>query len=592
MTVDEQGFIMRKLCILLISLLWAISFYGMPETNDNEINLQLQILKKDPNNLHALKKIGMLYLYNADFKNAIYYGSHLQELAYTPPINEYYCLHSHIILGEAYTMGGKKRLAYDNLFQAKALALSLKKDSALASVYNGIGLYYTNLNRDYYSSLTNLFDGLKATKRSNYKKLYSIILSNIATVYYLKNDTVGLQYALECYHQGLRDKDIILQRNGLISAASIYYLKHNYPKALQYIKESEKIELANHLNDLEEVYTIYASTLSALNRYKEAEKYYKKALSYNYSETTSPDLKIYCEYAQMLIDLKRYSEALPILKEGEDLIKKTKTFIWKDKFYHTFSLYYERIGQYQKALDYHKLFQAEHDSIFNANKENALNDIQVKYKTSRLEADINKANLDKVEKERKIELMGAVIVCILAIVIVLFYLYHRKNKLYLAIVKQNQLSLSREKSLENQIEELKKPLILLQQNPKYTGSSLTNEKGMALFDRLEALMRDEHVYTDNMLSREKVADMLGTNRTYLSQIINEQTSKTFTQYVNDFRTREAIKQLSDLTNDIPLKALSAELGFNSMTTFYHLFQSMVGMTPAQYRTNVQELNKH
>ncbi len=33
------------------------------------------------------------------------------------------------------------------------------------------------------------------------------------------------------------------------------------------------------------------------------------------------------------------------------------------------------------------------------------------------------------------------------------------------------------------------------------------------------------------------------------------------------------------------------MGFHFMTTFYNLFQTMVGMTPTQYRNRVQELEK-
>ena len=92
-----------------------------------------------------------------------------------------------------------------------------------------------------------------------------------------------------------------------------------------------------------------------------------------------------------------------------------------------------------------------------------------------------------------------------------------------------------------------------------------------------------------MLTKEKVSEMLDTNRTYLSQLINSRTGKSFTQYVNEFRTREAVKRLSNPEDTIPLKALSAELGFNSMTTFYSLFQAEVGMTPTQYRNNAKNL---
>jgi AraC-like DNA-binding protein len=64
---------------------------------------------------------------------------------------------------------------------------------------------------------------------------------------------------------------------------------------------------------------------------------------------------------------------------------------------------------------------------------------------------------------------------------------------------------------------------------------------------------------------------------------------SFTYYVNRFRIEEAIRQLSDPANDVPLKALASELGFNSLSTFYNLFQSAVGMTPAQYRSKVKKI---
>ena len=73
--------------------------------------------------------------------------------------------------------------------------------------------------------------------------------------------------------------------------------------------------------------------------------------------------------------------------------------------------------------------------------------------------------------------------------------------------------------------------------------------------------------------------------------INEQSKLSFTHYVNRFRIEEAIRLLSDPNNETPMKAISAELGFNSISTFYNLFQSSVGMPPSQYRNKVMELQK-
>lgn len=111
------------------------------------------------------------------------------------------------------------------------------------------------------------------------------------------------------------------------------------------------------------------------------------------------------------------------------------------------------------------------------------------------------------------------------------------------------------------------------------------------FPYIRAYYERRKIYKDNFITKDKVAEILGTNRTYLSRIINEQSKLSFTHYVNRFRIEEAIRLLSDPNNETPMKAISAELGFNSISTFYNLFQSSVGMTPSQYRNKVMELQK-
>jgi len=92
-----------------------------------------------------------------------------------------------------------------------------------------------------------------------------------------------------------------------------------------------------------------------------------------------------------------------------------------------------------------------------------------------------------------------------------------------------------------------------------------------------------------MITKAKVAEMLDTNSTYLSQAINEQTGQTFTAYIGALRIKEAIRLISDPQDTTPIKAVCSEVGFSSMTTFYSLFQQTTGMTPATYRQKVIEM---
>lgn len=191
--------------------------------------------------------------------------------------------------------------------------------------------------------------------------------------------------------------------------------------------------------------------------------------------------------------------------------------------------------------------------------------------------------------------MGTLVI-ILLVVFALWYRYKRQNQLYTRIVCQHQEAIRKEQQLREVITSLRSQQETVSasspMSEKYAASSLTNEKKNSLFQRLEKLMQEDAVYKENLLTKERVADLLGTNRTYLSQVINEQTQQNFTQYINNYRINEAIRLLSDPETDLPLKAVAAEVGFNSMSTFYKIFQNTVGVPPKQYRNKVMSMHKN
>mgnify|MGYP000756005643 FL=1 len=592
--------------VMLLGLLPVVS--EAQEEINNAINVQLEYLKKYPKDKEALRKVSFLYLNKADYDQAIFYGRQLFELGYNERDYNGAVIYSHICLGQAHMMKGNVKEAYSHLGQARLIGESNKNDSALCSVYNGLGLYASNVQKDYYRSLTYFFKGVEAARRCHYDRLYSILLSNIAGIYYLKNDSTGLKYALECYELGHERKDPYLIYSGSTNTAYMYYLKSDYNTALKYIQEAEFTMVQNDFYDQSNVYNLYGYILHKLNKDDEALGFFRKALDLKEQGNISSVMNSYLGYAEILMEHHQYDRAVWMLKAGIELSYQQANAIYRSDLLQALSRCYEEDGMLVEALKYHKLYQLETDSLYNAEKERAVGEIRAKYDMERQENEIKQNRLELLEKENKMQLLIAGFICIFIAASLLYYLYYRKNKLYLTIVKQNQDAIRREQQLQNKIDEqfaeIGRQSALLQeyltdstktslpQPEKYASSSLTDEKKQDLFLRLETLLREEKVFTDNLLTKEKVAEMLGTNRTYLSQIINEQTKQTFTQFVNGFRTKEAVRLLSDPDNQTPLKAISAELGFNSMTTFYSQFQAATGMTPAQYRNKVQELHKN
>ncbi|MBW1656894.1 helix-turn-helix domain-containing protein [Flavobacterium quisquiliarum] len=104
------------------------------------------------------------------------------------------------------------------------------------------------------------------------------------------------------------------------------------------------------------------------------------------------------------------------------------------------------------------------------------------------------------------------------------------------------------------------------------------------FQKLELLCKEEHIYTDSTLNREKVAQQLCISPGYLSQIINIITGDNFANYINQYRV-EAVKEMisNPEYENYNLLAMGLESGFTSKTTFYKAFKKVTGLTPNEYK---------
>jgi len=104
------------------------------------------------------------------------------------------------------------------------------------------------------------------------------------------------------------------------------------------------------------------------------------------------------------------------------------------------------------------------------------------------------------------------------------------------------------------------------------------------FQKLEFLCKEQHIYTDSTLNREKVAEKLGISPGYVSQIINTITGDNFTHYVNQYRV-EAVKEMisNPEYENYNLLTMGLESGFTSKTTFYKAFKKVTGLTPNEYK---------
>ncbi|MCD8185612.1 MAG: helix-turn-helix domain-containing protein [Rikenellaceae bacterium] len=542
-----------------------------------------------PDEGEALKELSMSLLRKLDYPQTIVYACKLDALGAALNNTEYQ-LYAAICMGQAMLILDRQDSAKMYLDKSLELAAERRDDQALCSIYNGLGLYASNVEMDYYGTIAHFFKGIEIARRSSNEYIYTVLLVNLGGIYYLKKDPVGLKYSLECYRLGHTKQEPFLIYSGATNTAYMYYLLQDYGTALRYLKEAEFIMEQNGFFNQSEIYNLFGNILSADGKEEQAAFYFDKALQFRDQAQPSAVINANLSYAQLLIKQKRYDEALPYLHECVALSNSRKSAIYRQETLRLLSLVHENRQDFGRTLSYYKEYHYQSDSIFNADKERVLSELRVKYDLESHENQMQRQQLALVQKKKQLQAVIFILASLLFTAAVLFVEYRRKNKLYLKIVKQNRGAMARQTALQKKIAELtaggsEEPV-------KYSLSSLSDEKSRNLFLQLEKLMHVDKIYREKYLTKERLAEMFHTNRTYLSQVINQHTGHKFTTYINTHRIDEAIRILSDPENDIPLKALSSDLGFNSINTFYTSFRSVVGMTPSIYREKAIRLHQN
>ena len=443
---------MKPKCFFLLLLLW-IPFCVKAQKRPPILEKQLEIIRKEPDNGDALKFLCQYYLNKGDYSKTITYAEIMKNVA-DKTKNPLLQLYSYIYQGQAQMMSGREKIAKKNLNLSLELATQLNNDSALCSVYGSMGLYSANIETDYYRAIRWLYKGIQLAQQNNFQQQYALLLGNLAGIYYLKKDTAGIKYALECYELGHSMRNPYIIYSGAVSSAYMYFLMKQNEEAMKYIHEAETLMLENDFYDQAHTYNLFGNILYDIGEYPQAIEYFKKAMKDKQAAQTSSIVYAHLGYARVLMQQKKYEEAILLLKQGIAISYARANAIHRNELYESLSTCYEQMHQYHDALNYYKVFRLENDSLFNKDKERDLSEMRFKYDSERQENLIKQSKLDVMQKEQRIQQQTFILIIIFIVLGLLYYLYRRKNKLYLSIVKQNQEAIKRETELNRRIKEL------------------------------------------------------------------------------------------------------------------------------------------
>ena len=459
------------------------------------------------------------------------------------------------------------------------------KDAAY--VAKAISIYYHFILSDYSQASSYAFKTLEYARKASDLDSEIDALSGLASIYFAKNDTSGFSYALDCYNKAKKEPG----QGGLYVAASnmANYLFNDgkYDEAMRYLKEAQQLAVDRNM-DMEQSYidSFFGDIYSAMGQKGKAEEYYRK--SFDFKPSTNSYDRIYAHvcYAIFLMNIDRLDQAVAELQEAERMSMQYKVNTFRIQIYSYLARIYEAKNDYRAALAFQKRATELRDTIYSKEKEREFALLDLRYRVSEEKLKNAEQSMELMRRGRTLIAVVSAAVLLLLVVVALF-LYHRRTmRSYRDVVGRHLETAATERRLRQQLEAALADRV---EAASHKSSAITGDRRREMFDRLEKMMKEEKVYRQSDLSLEKLAGMLETNRTYLSQLVNEETGTSFTTYVNSYRLQEAIELLSDPANDEPLKNIGLTVGFSSPSNFYSLFRQKVGVSPSIFRTNVRNI---
>jgi AraC-like DNA-binding protein len=103
-----------------------------------------------------------------------------------------------------------------------------------------------------------------------------------------------------------------------------------------------------------------------------------------------------------------------------------------------------------------------------------------------------------------------------------------------------------------------------------------------VFNKLEELLQQKHLYKDEDLSLEKLCTEAGLNRHHVSETLNVFAKKSFYQYINEYRIKEVLRLLDENHKKARLLTIAYDSGFKTKASFNQYFKKITGITPTEY----------
>lgn len=396
---------------------------------------------------------------------------------------------------------------------------------------------------------------------------------NVVYIFYILSNRHGMEYALKALELSENENVRPFYKvAAYVSMSQMLYLSEEYGNAMAYLDKARTIyENDSLVYWTPEIWLLYGDLYRAAGDYGTAEKCYGKAMDFPDNIEAATMSLIYLNFGKLYEECGRLDDAMDMYNKGLEKSLSYKNLEFRREHIKCIAELLYVVGRKNMAADYYNKYVVLGDSVnMNNNEREFLGELHL-YSERQRDYEILAKNLELSEEQRKFEFSVFIIVLIFLALVFMFFTYARQRYIY--------------RNLVSQYEEYRKRISANKADKKNGIAESQNE----LFHKIEDVMR-QGTFRQKDITLEKLAEIVASNRTDVSNTINAISGMNFYGYLNNYRIAEAVRVLSDIeSREVPLKQLAEDIGYNSIQIFYKVFKNETGVTPGVYRKEVLKL---
>lgn len=469
----------------------------------------------------------------------------------------------------------------------------------IARALNNIGYIYAAYYYDYQKAYENVKRSMEMSKQYGFDNSLAYVYMNMASILDSRNRLVSDETLSTEVLDNTRLAFDVAVKSGEwnVAVTSIY----NMLDMIHDKGEAELIapDLARfkglQLSDSVEMWQctrMFCQATEAFQdgQYQQALNYYDKMLSEAQNVTTNRQqciIKAMQQKAAVLAVMHRYEEAISCLQQVKQIAINHGMQSELIDNYKAMAQVYVGMGNRQMAeqLDY-KYLKARDEFIHKSHAE-MLEKSRFLDEMSRVNEQVAQIQA-KHERAHQLLLMMSLIAVIILIALVLLVRSNIKQRNYIRHLYEKNVQLLDVKVADTVL--AAQPEGEQEDSaPKYQGL-LDQESKDRLFNQIKRVMDDMSIICKPDFSLQQLADLVGSNYKYVSQVLNECYGKSFKQVLNEQRVREACRMFNDTERygNLTIEAIAANLGFNSRSNFTVTFKRITGISPSDFMKMAKE----